>query len=60
MGFNAASIYIHWGLLEPKRGDISFEGFRDLQPFFDAAQKAGLYVIARPGYVWLPFTDYLS
>ncbi|KXN86326.1 putative beta-galactosidase A, partial [Leucoagaricus sp. SymC.cos] len=49
MGFNAVSFYVHWGLIEPKRGDISFEGFRDLQPFFDAAQKAGLYVIARPG-----------
>ncbi|KAF7353098.1 Beta-galactosidase [Mycena venus] len=30
-------------------GEISFDGFRDLQPFFDAAMKAGLYVIARPG-----------
>ncbi|KAF9452019.1 glycoside hydrolase family 35 protein [Macrolepiota fuliginosa MF-IS2] len=49
MGFSAVSIYIHWGLLEPERGEISFEGFRDLQPFFDAAKKAGLYVIARPG-----------
>ncbi|CAA7259499.1 unnamed protein product [Cyclocybe aegerita] len=49
MGFNAVSFYVFWGIIEPKRGDISFEGFRDLQPFFDAAQKAGLYLIARPG-----------
>ncbi|KAF9008853.1 glycoside hydrolase family 35 protein [Cyathus striatus] len=49
MGFNAVSFYIFWGILEPKRGEISFEGFRDLQPFFDAAMKAGIYLIARPG-----------
>ncbi|KAF8165127.1 glycoside hydrolase family 35 protein [Crassisporium funariophilum] len=49
MGFNAVSFYIFWGILEPKRGEISFEGFRDLQPFFDAAKKAGIYLIARPG-----------
>ena len=51
MGFNAVSFYIFWGILEGKRGDISFEGFRDLQPFFDAAKQAGLYLIARPGYL---------
>ncbi|KAF4619802.1 hypothetical protein D9613_005465 [Agrocybe pediades] len=49
MGFNAVSFYIFWGILEGKRGDISFEGFRDLQPFFDAAKQAGVYLIARPG-----------
>lgn len=49
MGFNTVSIYVMWALIEPKRGEVSFEGFRDLQPFFDAAMEAGLYVIARPG-----------
>lgn len=49
MGFNAVSFYVFWGILEPKRGTVSFEGFRDLQPFFDAAMEAGLYLIARPG-----------
>ncbi|KAH8830554.1 glycoside hydrolase family 35 protein [Flagelloscypha sp. PMI_526] len=49
MGFNAVSFYVFWGLHEPKAGDISFEGFRDLQPFIDAAKAAGLYLIARPG-----------
>ncbi|KAF8076034.1 glycoside hydrolase family 35 protein [Lyophyllum atratum] len=49
MGFNAVSFYVFWGILEPKRGEISFEGFRDLQPFFDAAKEAGIYLIARPG-----------
>lgn len=28
---------------------MSFEGIRDLQPFFDAAMEAGIYLIARPG-----------
>jgi beta-galactosidase GanA len=51
LGFNAISAYFFWGIHEPKRGELSFEGFRDLQPFFDAAMKAGLYVIARPGFV---------
>lgn len=49
LGFNAVSFYVFWGLHEPKRGEISFEGFRDLQPFIDAALKAGIYLIARPG-----------
>lgn len=51
MGFNAVSFYVFWGILEPKKGEISFEGFRDLQPFFNAAMKAGVYLIARPGCV---------
>ncbi|KAF9535066.1 beta-galactosidase [Crepidotus variabilis] len=49
MGFTAVSFYVFWGLLEPKRGEISFEGIRDLQPFFDAAKEADIYLIARPG-----------
>ncbi|KIJ67770.1 glycoside hydrolase family 35 protein [Hydnomerulius pinastri MD-312] len=49
MGFNTVSFYIFWGIVEPKRGEISFEGFRDLQPWFDAAKKAGIYLMARPG-----------
>ena len=49
LGFNAVSFYVFWGIHEPKRGEISFEGFRDLQPFIDAALKAGIYLIARPG-----------
>jgi beta-galactosidase GanA len=48
-GFNTVSFYIMWALHEPKRGSLSFEGFRDLQPFFDAALEAGIYLIARPG-----------
>ncbi|CAK5262479.1 unnamed protein product [Mycena citricolor] len=49
LGFNAVSTYFFWGMYEPKRGQLEFDGFRDLQPFFDAAKAAGLWIIARPG-----------
>ncbi|KAI0481363.1 glycoside hydrolase superfamily [Xylariaceae sp. FL0804] len=49
LGFNCVSFYVDWALLEGKRGDLSADGVFDLQPFFDAAQDAGLYLIARPG-----------
>ncbi|KAG6901882.1 hypothetical protein C0995_007006 [Termitomyces sp. Mi166 len=49
LGFNAVSFYTLWGLHEYKRDKISFDGFLDLQPFFDAAKEAGIYLIARPG-----------
>ncbi|KAF9230278.1 glycoside hydrolase family 35 protein, partial [Melanogaster broomeanus] len=49
MGFNTVSFYVFWGIVEPKRGEISFAGFRDLQPWFDAAKQAGIYLMARPG-----------
>ncbi|KIY45926.1 glycoside hydrolase family 35 protein [Fistulina hepatica ATCC 64428] len=48
-GLNAVSFYTFWGILEPKKGEISFEGFRNVQIFMDAAKEAGLYLIARPG-----------
>ncbi|KAH0614278.1 uncharacterized protein H6S33_006164 [Morchella sextelata] len=49
-GYNAISIYFHWGFHCPKDGVFDFEtGTHDLQPVFDAAKKAGLWVIARPG-----------
>jgi hypothetical protein len=48
-GYNCVSIYIDWFLLEAKRGSFRAEGIFSLEPFFEAAQKAGVYVIARPG-----------
>ncbi|KAK6353296.1 hypothetical protein TWF696_005268 [Orbilia brochopaga] len=48
-GFNAVSIYFHWGAVEYERGVFRWNKIFDLQPFLDAAKKAGLYVIARPG-----------
>lgn len=35
--------------MEGKPGHFSAEGFFALEPFFDAAQEAGMYLIARPG-----------
>ncbi|KFA69908.1 hypothetical protein S40285_07457 [Stachybotrys chlorohalonatus IBT 40285] len=48
-GYSAVSIYINWHLLEAKRGEFRANGIFSLEPFFEAAQKAGLYIIARPG-----------
>ncbi|KAG9254840.1 beta-galactosidase [Emericellopsis atlantica] len=48
-GYNCISIYIDWFLLEGEPGKFRAEGVFDLQPFFDAAKQAGLYVLARPG-----------
>jgi len=33
-------------LYEGKAGDFNAEGIRDLQPFFDAAMEAGIYLLA--------------
>ncbi|KAG6841702.1 hypothetical protein C0991_007974 [Blastosporella zonata] len=48
-GLNALSIYVHWHLLNPKEGVIDMSGINDLQPLFDAAKEAGIFIIARPG-----------
>ncbi|KZL63995.1 glycoside hydrolase family 35 protein [Colletotrichum tofieldiae] len=49
LGLNTVSFYVDWALLEGKAGDFSAEGVFDLRPFFEAATKAGVYLIARPG-----------
>lgn len=49
LGFNGVSFYVDWALLEGKPGAYRAEGVFDLQPFFDAATEAGIYLIARPG-----------
>lgn len=38
-----------WGALEGKAGDFIAEEALAIEPFFQAAQEAGLYIIARPG-----------
>lgn len=38
-----------WALLEGKPGEFTAEGIFDFEPFFDAASKAGIYLLARPG-----------
>ncbi|QPG96206.1 hypothetical protein C2857_003537 [Epichloe festucae Fl1] len=49
MGFNLVSFYVDWALLEGKQGEFRADGIFDLEPFFDAAKKAGVYLLARPG-----------
>ncbi|KAH7388838.1 beta-galactosidase precursor [Pyrenochaeta sp. MPI-SDFR-AT-0127] len=49
LGYNGVSFYVDWALLEGKPGAYREEGVFDLQPFFDAALEAGIYLIARPG-----------
>ncbi|KAG6038466.1 hypothetical protein E4U41_004149 [Claviceps citrina] len=49
MGFNLVSFYVNWALLEGKQGQFRADGIFDLEPFFDAAKKAGIYLLARPG-----------
>lgn len=48
-GLNAISVYFHWGLTNPRPGEVDLTGINDFQPFFDAAKEEGLWVIARPG-----------
>ncbi|KAL7621320.1 hypothetical protein AAE478_008641 [Parahypoxylon ruwenzoriense] len=54
-GFNCVSFYSNWALLEGKPGNFSAEGVFAYDQFFEAATKAGIYLIAvteprkRPG-----------
>ncbi|KAG8734175.1 hypothetical protein FRC10_011921, partial [Ceratobasidium sp. 414] len=48
-GFNAVSIYTHWGLTEGKQGKLNFEGYRSVTKFLDIAKSVGILVIFRPG-----------
>jgi hypothetical protein len=46
LGYNAVSFYVDWALVEGKQGDFTAEGVFAWEPFFEAAQKAGIYLIA--------------
>ncbi|KDR70759.1 hypothetical protein GALMADRAFT_75787 [Galerina marginata CBS 339.88] len=48
-GFNAISVYTHMAQINPSRGVVDFNGYRALQPLFDAAKESGLWIILRPG-----------
>ncbi|KAF2186130.1 glycoside hydrolase family 35 protein [Zopfia rhizophila CBS 207.26] len=48
-GFNTISYYNMWALNEQTRGEFRAEGVFDMVPFYEAALKAGIYLIARPG-----------
>lgn len=49
LGFNTVSFYVNWALLEGTPGKYTAEGIFALEPFFEAAKDAGIYLIARPG-----------
>ncbi|KAH9480337.1 putative beta-galactosidase C [Psilocybe cubensis] len=48
-GMNALSVYTHMGLINPAPGVVDFGGFRALQPLYDAAKAAGIWIVLRPG-----------
>jgi hypothetical protein len=49
MGLNAFTLYAFWNVHESVRGKYDFSGQNDVGEFIREAQKAGLYVILRPG-----------
>ncbi|KAK7205085.1 hypothetical protein BZA70DRAFT_295563 [Myxozyma melibiosi] len=54
MGLNTVSLSFNWGYHHVRKDKLLFVGVgRDVQALFEAAQRAGLYVIVRPG----PYID---
>ncbi|KAJ3010139.1 hypothetical protein NUW54_g2579 [Trametes sanguinea] len=57
-GLNGVSIYIHMGATNPAPGVIDFNDWRALQPIYDAAKLAGIFIVLRPGpYVTFMILD---
>jgi beta-galactosidase GanA len=48
-GYNAVTVYFNWAYHSPAPGVYDFSGVRDVNRLLDDAERAGLYVIARPG-----------
>lgn len=48
-GYNAVTVYFDWDYNSPAPGVYNFGGVRNYNEFLNMAQRAGLYVIARPG-----------
>lgn len=51
-GLNGISVYTHMGLINPAPGVVDFGGFRALQPLYDAAKAAGIWIVLRPGRLY--------
>ena len=49
LGFSGVSFYVDWALVEGEEGKFTAEGVFALEPFFEAASEAGIYLVARPG-----------
>ena len=48
-GLNAVDVYYPWSYHEERPGELRFEGLRDVAHLHDEIERAGLYLIARPG-----------
>jgi beta-galactosidase len=48
-GLNTVCTYVFWNALEPEPGQWDFSGPNDLAAFIRTAQRAGLWVVLRPG-----------
>ena len=46
LGYSGVSFYVDWALLEGKQGNFTAEGVFALEPFFQAASEAGIYLLA--------------
>lgn len=46
LGYSGVSFYVNWALLEGKQGNFTAEGVFALEPFFQAASEAGIYLLA--------------
>ena len=49
MGLNTVCTYVFWNAHEVRPGEFTFDGNLDIAAYIREAQKAGLYVIVRPG-----------
>ncbi|KAF9073660.1 glycoside hydrolase family 35 protein [Rhodocollybia butyracea] len=48
-GLNGVSVYTLMAALNPSRGVVDFNDWRALQPLYDAAKEAGIWITLRPG-----------
>ncbi|TDL26310.1 hypothetical protein BD410DRAFT_578022 [Rickenella mellea] len=48
-GFNAASVYFNWALVEGTPGSLDWNYFRSLTDFYEVAKRVGIFIICRPG-----------
>jgi beta-galactosidase GanA len=48
-GFNAVSLYFDWAYHSGAPGEYDFTGVRNVDLLLRTAERAGLYVVARPG-----------
>lgn len=56
LGFNGVSFYTDWALLEGQPGQFRADGVFALEPLFEAASAAGIYLLAvRPQSFDHPF-----